>query len=132
MLAGNLINEQNSDAADIAPDTYSLSIGSVTFEFALPTVAQRQLSGLTLTEPNILGNVQPTTSPPSNIDQIQAQLYNWQTQSWDAIVVSSWTFTTTNTTAYIGPGGRVLLQIANANPSGLLIFANPSLSLTTL
>jgi hypothetical protein len=31
--------------------------------------------------------------------------------------------------AYIGPSGRVLLQIANEDPAGLLLFAKPSLSL---
>jgi hypothetical protein len=129
LIAGHIIDEQNSDAEDTAPDTYTLSTGSVTFEFNLPGTQQENISSLTLTEPNAIGNVSlpPTTGPHS--DLIQAQLYNWQTMSWDNIVLNSWTFTTTNTAAYLGPGGRVLLQIANQDPSGLLVFMKPSLSL---
>jgi hypothetical protein len=90
---------------------------------------QAQLNSLTLEEPNALGNTNLQTAVGSNTDPMQAQLYNWQTLSWDSISLISWTFTTTNTAAYIGPDGRVLLQIASINPEGLLIFGKPSLSL---
>ncbi len=125
IITGYLIDEQGSDAEDTAPDTYSLSTGSVTFEFALPNIRQLRISSLTLNEPNALDSAQPQTGPGPHIDVIQAHLYNWQTMSWDSIALTSWTFTTTETAAYIGPGGRVLLQIANADPSGLLIFGKP-------
>jgi len=128
-ITGYVVDEQGSDAEDTVPDTYSLSTGSVTFEFTLPSMRQSQINSLTLMEPNALGNTNLRTVAGSNIDPIKAQLYNWQTLSWDRISLTSWTFTTTNTAAYIGPGGRVLLQIANADPAGLLIFGKPSLSL---
>ena len=127
IITGYLIDEQGSDAEDTAPDTYSLSTGSVTFEFALPNTRQLRISSLTLNEPNAIGNT--NTLPPPGQDPVQAHLYNWQTMSWDSIALTSWTFTTTDTAACIGPGGRVLLQIANADPSGLLVFGKPSLSL---
>ncbi len=129
IITGYLVDEQGSDAEDTAPDTYSLSTGSVTFEFALPNAQQLRICRLTLSEPNALDIAQPQTGPGPKTDAIQAHLYNWQTKSWDSIALTSWTFTTTNRAAYIGPGGRVLLQIANANPSGLLIFGKPWLAL---
>jgi hypothetical protein len=128
LIAGHIIDEQNSDAEDTAPDTYTLSTGSVTFEFHLPGARLANISSLTLTEPNAVGNTNLPSTTGSHNDLIQAQLYNWQTMSWDNIAFASWTFTTTNTAAYLGPDGRVLLQIANQDPSGLLVFVKPSLS----
>jgi hypothetical protein len=128
-VTGYLVDEQDSDAEDTVPNTYSLSTGSVTFEFTLPNLKRAQINSLTLMEPNSLGNTNLQTVAGPKTDPIQAQLYNWQTLSWDSIALTAWTFTTTNTAAYIGPDGRVLLQIANANPAGLLIFGKPSLSL---
>jgi len=125
IITGYLIGEQDSDAEDTAPDIYSLSTGSVTFEFALPNTHQLKINSVTLTEPNVLGYAKPKTGPGPHTDVIQAHLYNWQTMSWDSIALTSWTFTTIDTAAYIGPGGRVLLQIANADPSGSLIFGKP-------
>jgi hypothetical protein len=43
--------------------------------------------------------------------------------------LTSWSFTTTDTGAYIGPDSRVLLQITNTDPAGLLVFGKPYLSL---
>lgn len=129
VIPGYLVDEQNSDAEDIVPDTYSLSTGSVTFEFTLPDMKRAQINSLTLMEPGAIGNINLQSVAGANTDPMQAQLYNWQTLSWDSISLTSWTFTTTNTAAYIGPDGRVLLQIANADPAGLLIFGKPFLSL---
>lgn len=129
IITGNLIDEQGSDAEDTTPDTYSLSTGSVTFEFVLPNSQIARIRTLTLSEPNILDSAQHQTGLAPKIDPIQAHLYNWKTMAWDNIAFASWTFTTTNTSAYIGQGGRVLLQIANANPSGLLIFGKPWIGL---
>ncbi len=129
VITGYLVDEQGSDAEDTVPDTYSLSIGSVTFEFTLPSMKRSQINSLTLMEPNALGNINLQTVAGPNTDPMQAQLYNWQTLSWDSVSLISWMFTTTNTAAYISPDGRVLLQIASANPEGLLIFGKPSLSL---
>jgi len=128
IITGHLVDEQGSDAEDTVPDTYSLSTGSVTFEFTLPGMKREQINSLTLVEPNALGNTSLQTVAGSNTDPVRGQLYNWQTLSWDSISLTAWTFTTTNAAAYIGPDGRVLLQIANANPGGLLIFGKPSLS----
>jgi hypothetical protein len=127
VISGYVVDEENSDAEDTVADTYTLSTGSVTFEFALPNMKQAKISSFTLTEPNAVGNINPP--PPSNPELSRAQLYNWQTMAWDTIALTSWSFTTTNTGAYIGPGGRVLLQIVNTYPAGLLVFGKPYLGL---
>lgn len=129
VLQGAVIDEQNSDVELTAPDSYALTAGDVTFEFALPTPQLASISRLTLTEPNAIYDLIHKTHPGIIGDLIQASLYNWQTRQWDRITLISGTFTTTGTTAYFGPGGQVLLQVANADPSGLLLFAKPSLSL---
>jgi hypothetical protein len=129
IISGNLIDEQGSDAEDTTSDTYSLSTGSVTFEFVLPNNQIARISSLTLSEPNTFNIAQPQTGSVPKTDTILAKLYNWKTISWDNIAFASWTFTTTNTAAYISQGGRVLLQIANVNPSGLLIFGKPWIGL---
>ncbi len=127
VIAGYLVDEDNSDAEDSVPDTYTLSTGSVTFEFALPDMKQARIDSLTLTEPNEVGNINPP--PPTNPELTQARLFNWQTMSWDSVALTSWSFTTTDIGAYIGPGSRVLLQITNTYPAGLLVFGKPYLSL---
>jgi hypothetical protein len=129
LLQGSVIDEQNSDVELTAPDTYALTAGNVTFEFALPTTQLSNYSRLTLTEPNAIYDLTHKTHPGIIGDLIQASLFNWQTTKWDRITLVSGTFTTTNATAYFGPGGQVLLQVANEDPSGLLLFAKPSLSL---
>jgi hypothetical protein len=129
IVQGNVINEQNSDAELTAPDTYALTTGNVTLEFALPWAQQSNISSLTLTEPNAIYDLTSKTHPGVTGDLIQASLFNWQTMAWNRITLFSGSFTTANTTAYIGPAGRMLLQVANEDPSGLLLFAKPSLSL---
>jgi hypothetical protein len=129
ILQGNVIDEQNSDVELTAPDTYALTTGDVTFEFALPNAQQSSIGSLTLAEPNAIYDLIHKTHPGVIGDLIQASLFNWHTMTWDRITLFSGSFTTTNTPAYIGPGGRVLLQVANEDPSGLLLFAKPSLSL---
>jgi hypothetical protein len=129
ILQGNIINEQNSDVELTAPDTYDLTTGDVTLEFALPSAQQSNISSMTLAEPNAIYDLINKTHPGVIGDLIQASLFNWQTMAWDRITLFSGSFTTTNTTAYIGPGGRILLQVANEDPAGMLLFAKPSLSL---
>ncbi len=125
-------------------DTYGLP-GQVnkgeglTFEFAVPwgsdqsgTLSGRQvsyaaqISSLTITEPSI-GAVGPV-----NMGRIEAHLYNWQTNSWDAFAwnKATFAFTTNNPKVYLGANGRVLLQLADRNPAqGKLILTRPVLTL---
>lgn len=128
IVQGTVIDEQNSDVELSAPDTYALTAGNVTIEFALPQVQPSTIGSMTLTEPNAIFDLTTKTHPGIVGDLIQASLFNWQTMTWDKITLSSGAFTTQDTAAYIGPGGRVLLQVADEDPSGLLLFAKPSVS----
>ncbi len=128
IVQGRVIDEQNSDVELTAPDTYSLTTGVVSFEFALPLSQAAAISSMTVTEPDAIYDLSHQTHPPVAGDVIQASLFNWQTNKWERITLHSGTFTTANAAAYIGAGGRVLLQVANADPSGLLLFAKPSVS----
>jgi hypothetical protein len=103
ILQGNVIDEQKSDVELTAPDTYALTTGDVTFEFALPNAQQSSISSLTLAEPNAIYDLIHKTHPGIIGDLIQASLFNWQTMAWDRITLFSGSFTTTNTMAYIGP-----------------------------
>ncbi len=132
IVQGSVIDEQNSDVEVTAPDSYALTAGAVTFEFALPSAQVSSREALTLAEPNAIFDLTHKTHANVVDDVIQASLFNWQTNTWDRMTLYSGAFTTTNTAAYIGQGGRVLLQIANADPSGLLLFAKPSLSLQAI
>ncbi len=124
VLTGQVIAVQGYDLANVLPDIYTLSTGSLTFEFTLPGDARFHGRGFTITTPDA-----PSTGQDTGINYFQLHLYNWQTDSWDTIVLNHYMFSTTNTTAYIGPDGRVLLQVANQNTTvGMLFLGKPSLS----
>jgi len=124
-IAGRVIDIQSFDAQAILPGIYSMTTGGLTFEFTLPNITK--LHSLTITEPDLLAGA---SGPSTNISHLQANLYNWQTGTWDTITLQKDTFTTSDAQAYIGPGGRALLQISNQNASlGKLFFGRPSLSL---
>ena len=126
-IAGQVIDIQSFDAQAILPGIYSMTTGGLTFEFTLPDITKLQVHGLTITEPDLLAS---PSGPSTNVSHLQANLYNWRTGAWDTITLLKDTFTTSDTQAYIGPGGRAMLQISNQNASlGKLFFARPSLIL---
>jgi hypothetical protein len=125
VLTGQVIAVQGYDLSSVLPDIYTLSTGSITFEFTLSANARSHNHGFTITVPDTLSTGQDT-----GINYFQVRLYNWQTASWDKILLSRYSFTTANTAPYIGPDGRVLLQLANQNATvGMLFLGKPSLSL---
>lgn len=128
-IPSHLIDVQGSGVQIQFPGFYTMSTGSMTFEFAVPNIANLRISGLTISEPSG-ANQSPTGIVSSDGSSLPFRLYNWHTGSWNTISLNNDTFTTNNVNAYIGPGGRVLLQIANNDNSlGTLIFSKPSLSL---
>lgn len=81
-----------------------------------------RLKNLTISEPVVVQT--------ARIKQTQARLYNWNTNTWDAITLNNFSFTKTNIKAYTGSNGRVLLQVVNQNDSqSEFYFGKPSLSL---
>jgi len=123
-ISGQVINVQGNEVQTTSPSIYSMSAGSITFEFIVPDIMNLQSSNITITEPYI--------GQPTNMGSIQARLYNWQAGSWDAIRLSNNSFTIANTKVYTSSGGCILLRLTNQNTSlGVLTFGRPSLSLSS-
>jgi Cu/Ag efflux protein CusF len=127
-IPGQLVDVQAAKVDLEASGFYTLSNGSMTFEFTVPASTNAQASSnMTLVES--LTKRRGFISE-EDTGQFATYLYNWNMGTWDAIPLSIFTYTTSDTEDYIGPGGRVLLQCANLDPSqGPLLFNRPSLSL---
>lgn len=127
-IEGSLIDAEGNNAQAQFPGIYAMTTGSMTFEFAIPDLANLQVRGLIISEPSNL--YQPGPGVTTNGSLLPLRLYNWHTGSWDPISLKQNSFTTNNVTAYVGPGGRVLLQLVNQDTSpGTRIFSMPSLNL---
>lgn len=128
-ITGHLIDVEGNGVQSQFPGVYNMTIGSMTFEFSIPNLANLLVTGFTINEPT--NAFQPGLGAVAgNGSSLPLLLYNWHKASWDSIALKQSSFSTNNVAAYIGPGGRVLLQLANQNPSlGTLIFGAPSLNL---
>ncbi len=117
-ILGHVIDIQSYDAQLNLPGIYSMSNGSLTFEFT-PASTNQPVHALTISEPDFVA------SP------LHVQLYNWRTEKWDAIRLRGDSFKTTDTVAYMGPGGRILMRVGVQPPSqNKIFFGQPSLSLS--
>jgi len=134
-ITGQLINAQGNSVQIQSAGAYTLTTGSLTFEFIVPQ--KLQASNLTISEPSNLSQVLGSFALPGSgagplvdANNLRASLYNWQTRSWDTFTLSSFSFSTIDTGAYIGQGGRVLLQLGNQDSTvGTIYFGKPSLDL---
>ncbi|HEY4034849.1 MAG TPA: hypothetical protein VGL94_12885 [Ktedonobacteraceae bacterium] len=114
------------------PGVYCMATGSMTFELTLPTLSQLQNSSLDFTEPqNPVGGVGSCASGAvSDVTHLNIKLYNWQTGTWDEKTFSTYEFKVDNAQAYIGPGGRILIQFDNQDSSlGSVVFSTPAVEL---
>jgi hypothetical protein len=127
-ITGHVIGVQSYDAQVVLPGIYRLANGSITFELTAPDLSHLTVRGLTITEPDLLAHPSGPGSGSTNSSNLKARLYNWHTSSWDAITLNQDTFTTAKTEAYIGPSGRVLVQVISQN-NATLYFSKPSLTL---
>src|SRR5437588_10470351 len=91
---------------------YTISSGSMTFEYDIPGISGLRISGLSIAEPANLNLYDPrgTVQDP---DFLPLRLYNWHSRAWDGIWLHRGIFTTNALTAYCGPGCRVLSQLDN-------------------
>jgi len=134
-ISGQLIDVQGTNAQYQYGGAYTMTTGSMTFEFPVHFGAKQQVSGLRFSEPTNLSQIMgPSTSPISGLvseaNRLQIHLYNWQTGTWNAIPLNGFTFATSNTRAYISADGRVLLQLSNQDSTvGTILFGRPSLDL---
>jgi hypothetical protein len=121
-IIGQVINAQGNEVQTTSPGVYTINTGSITFEFSLPGDENLQVNNLTISAPVVM--------PTTGINQVQARIYSWNTNSWDAITLNNNSFTTTNFKAYTSSNGRMLLQVINQNASqGTLYLGKPSLGL---
>jgi len=133
-LTGHIVDVQGTNMQSQYGGSYTLTTGSVTFEFTLPGNALH-ITNLAVSEPSS----QTQQYAPSGINgsggvvdanHFHCYLYNWQTGTWDSFKMSNFSFSTTNIGAYIGPGGRVLTQFSNQDSSiGTIYFSKPSLTI---
>nr|MDQ2717800.1 hypothetical protein [Chloroflexota bacterium] len=90
--SGQLIDAQGTNLQVPAPGLYGLSTGSMTFEFALPSMPNAQMDGITIEVPSDITQITNASNNSGNGggvlsdgDHLQAFLYNWQTGSWDTM-----------------------------------------------
>jgi len=115
-----------------SPGVYCMTTGSMTFELTLPTISQLQNSSLDFVEAQVpVGGVGSCASgASSNVTHLQAAVYNWQTNTWDQKTFNTYEFKIDNAQPYIGPGGHILIQFDNQDPSlGSIILTTPALEL---
>lgn len=125
------VQSQGTSVQALFPGVYALSNGSMTFEFTLPAISNPKISSMTVSTAASLPQVGNTSGQGSvDANHLHPYLYNWQTHTWDAETFSAFVFTTNMPQAYIGPGGRVLLQVTNTDSTqATAIFGKPSLQL---
>jgi hypothetical protein len=134
-ISGQLIDVQGANVQYQYGGAYTMTTGSMTFEFPVHFGTKQQVSSLRFSEPTNLSQIMsPSTGPNSGpvveANRLQVRLYDWQTGSWDAIAVNGFTFATSNTSAYIGSNGRVIIQLSNQDSTvGTILFGRPSLDL---
>jgi RNase P/RNase MRP subunit p29 len=124
-IAGQLIDVTSNNVQIRYPGVYSITSGSMTFEYVVPESSNVQVNGLTIAEPPDaqVGSVSDTNSS-------SFRLYNWHTNSWDTISLNQNTFTTNKVGTYISAAGRVLLQFTNKDSQlGSLEFGKPIINL---
>ena len=128
-ITGRLIDVASSNAQIRFPGVYTISTGSMTFEYLIPQSSNLHVKGLTIAEPPNI-NLLAQAGTVTNVNASPFRLYNWHTNSWDIISLNQNTFTTNNIGAYISATGRVLLQFSNmAGQVGSLDFGRPIINL---
>jgi hypothetical protein len=134
LVMGQLVDvqSQGTNVQEQLPDIFTMTTGSVTFEFAIPSNPQLHISSATINESSNMNQIMqqtgPSSGPVSDINAAQAYLYNWQMRRWDAATINTSSITINNTHSYIGPNGRILVQFTNQDSSkGTIAFSTPTL-----
>lgn len=143
LITGRVVDIQNqgSTLQMTIPGVYQMTSGSattggVTVEYTLPSISGLHPSSFTFTDPigSANGGIPPIgpagAGQQLTIDHLHAYLYNWQTGAWDAFTFNQAALAVNNAQPYIGPNGRILLQLANEDDTqGTIIFSKPQLQL---
>lgn len=131
---GQLIDTQGlgTEIQTVYDGVYLLGDAGMTFEYGLPAISNLQNSSLTVSEPtNFISNIgsnQGGNVTQGNINQLKVYVYNWKTGAWDSFSFNQGNLSINNAQPYIGPGGRVLVQVSNQdNKQGQTIITRPLL-----
>lgn len=132
------IQNQGNNLQMSVPGVYQMATGnantgSITFEYALSGGSGLHANTISLVDP-LNGAFGPVGPAPSGqqltIDHLQASLYNWQTGKWDSFTFNQAALSVNNAQPYVGPDGRILLQLADQNDTqGTIIFSKPQIQL---
>lgn len=128
------VQAQGNNVLGQLPGIYTMTTGSMTFEFTLPNIMHLRVSSATINETANLSQVIQSMSPNqpamTDVNHVSASLYNWHTGKWDAVLINAFAIQIKSTDPYIGHGGRVLLQIANQDATqGTIVLSRPTLQL---
>ncbi|HEY7420206.1 MAG TPA: hypothetical protein VH593_33825 [Ktedonobacteraceae bacterium] len=132
------VQSQGSNIQTQFPGVYTLSTGSLTFEFASPALRDIDTNTLTFTENTSLvsglGNAGGTSNnnlnTPGDFSHVQIYLYNWQTHKWDEVTFNQSALTVNNAQAYTSTDGRILMQFSNQDSTqGTTLLTRPVLQL---
>ena len=132
LVMGQLVNveSQGNNVQSQFSGIYTLSTGSMTFEFALPYGAKLQANALTISEnTNLANGIAPGgANNTGDLSHVHTYLYNWRTGHWDAVSFNQSTLTISKGQDYTNAQGRVLMQIANQDASqGTIVVTKPVL-----
>jgi uncharacterized membrane protein YhaH (DUF805 family) len=125
----NMQQDQSGNIQEVSPGTYTMTVGSMTFEYTLPSTPPLHNSTLFFrTSSNPARIPTQNTGTTTDINHMQTYLYNWQTGAWDSVTFNQFVLLMTNASAYIGPGNQVLLHVVNQDTTlGTTIFDRPAL-----
>jgi len=129
---GQLVDADAVFIRRLSAVSFALMKGQMTFEYSVPVLGQGHIQLMTLSQPSD-SSTQPYSSPGRSLnDPAHMALYNWQTASWDAIPLTpSSPFSTHNVDAFLGPGGRILVQCLNQESDlGIVAFTKPILTVS--
>jgi hypothetical protein len=135
LVAGQLVDieSQGSNIQSQFSGIYTLSTGSMTFEFTLPYGPRLRTTSLTISENPNLANGLPTgggTGTIGDLSHVQTSLYNWHTGNWDTVSFNQSSLLISKAQNYVNAQGRVLIQIANQDSSlGQIVVTRPILQL---
>ena len=136
LVTSQIVDAQNLDSNFQVPfpGTYQMGTGSITFEYTLSGISNVQAGNISFSDPTAgnggVGPYVPGPGQQNTINRLHASLYNWQTGKWDAFTFNQSSLSLNNAQAYVGPGGRILLQLANQDTTlGTTTFSKPVLQL---
>lgn len=130
IIDSRIVHIQQSQPGNVQepfPGTYMLNNGSMTLEYTLPQLSNLQNSAFTFTSSvSPVKGMGQSTGTSTNINQVQTYLYNWHTGNWDSVRFREFTCSVKVAQDYVGPGGRVLLNVNNHDTSA--VFDKPTLT----